>query len=179
MAVTAGCTLIGIEQWETVLQALDRCTGKFFKSFTSVIDFRLLEDSEAGTRRYEVSEDHVLFQTNQFVDLTSQGCFGKHFCRFLEGSGTDKAIGLHSRLGDTEQLSAGGRTLGPLALCNRSSESFDLSIGLLKCLFRNDRALGVITITRIRNLHTTAEFFVRFAELESIHHQSGQQVGIT
>ena len=171
--------MLGVEQWKAILQTLDRCTGKLFKSFASVIDFRLLEDTETSTSRNEVSEDHVLFQTYQFIDFASQCCFSQYFCGFLEGSRTNKAIGLHRRFGDTEQLSTGGRTFRPLALGYCTSESFDLSIGLLKCLFRNDRILGVITIARIRNLDTAAELFVRFAELESIHHQAGQQVGVT
>ena len=148
--------MLGVEQWEAILKSLNRCTGKFFESFASVIDFGLLEDTETCTSRDEVSEDHILFQAHQLVDFASQCCFSQYFCSFLEGSRTDKAIGLHRRFGNTKQLSTGSRTLRPLAFGYCTSESFDLSIGLLECLFRNNCVLGVITVTRIGNLDTAA-----------------------
>ena len=126
-----------------------------------------------------MSKNHVLFQTHQLVDFSSQRCFREYFRGFLEGSRTDKAVRLHSRFGDTEQLSAGGCTFRPLAFSDRTSESFDLSIGLLKRLSWNDRVLSVVTVTRIRDFDTTTELFVGLAELESIHHQAGQKVGVT
>ena len=171
--------MVSVQQGEAFLQRLHRTTGKFFQSFTTIVDLGFLEDPESGPRWNEVAQNHVLLQTNQLVDFPSQCRFSQNFGCFLEGSSTDETVGLHGCFGDTKQLRTGRCTLWTFAFGNRSTKSLNLGIGLLKGLFRDDRILGEVAVTWVGDLDATTEFFICFTELEAVHDKSGQQAGIT
>ena len=126
-----------------------------------------------------MSENHVLFQTNEFVDFARQRGLCQHLGCFLEGGRTDKAVRLNRSLGDSQQLGTGRCTFWTLAFSNRATQSFDLGIGLLKRFFWNDRFFRVITITWVGDFDALAEFFIRLAELETVHDQTRQQISVT
>ena len=125
-----------------------------------------------------MTQNHVLFQTNQFVDFASQRGFGQHFGRFLERCSTDETVGLNSRFGDPQQLGTRGRSLWTFAFCDRTAQSFDLSIRLLERFLGNDRSSRIIAVAGACDLDAIAKFLVGFAELESVHHQTRQQVRV-
>ena len=116
LCITCRRAMVSVQQGEAFLQRLHRTTGKFFQSFTTIVDLGFLEDPESGPRWNEVAQNHVLLQTNQLVDFPSQSRFSQNFGCFLEGSSTDETVGLHGCFGDTKQLRTGRCTLGRLPL---------------------------------------------------------------
>jgi hypothetical protein len=93
---------------------LDSRTRAIFRS--AEFGFLGVMVREAGAGRDQVAEDHVLLQADQVVDLAGQGRLGEHLGRLLEAGGRDEAGALHGRLGDAQQLRAGGGRLGRVPL---------------------------------------------------------------
>src|SRR5690606_3251571 len=85
---------------------------------------------------------------------------------------------LHGRLGDTEQLDTGRRGLGPSGLGRFAAERLDLRVPLLEGVLRHNRPDLEVGRTLIGDLHALAERPVGIAELEAIHFQTRQQVGV-
>ena len=103
-------------------------------------NFGFLNRAETSTRWNQVTQNHILFQTDKIVGSSRQGCFGKHLRRFLETGSRDEAGTLYRCLGNTQKLSTGSRHLGLGTLGDVTTESFDLSIGLFQNILRNNRA---------------------------------------
>src|SRR6266536_1959396 len=58
--------------------------------------------SDTRTSRNELTDDHVLFQTNQVICLSFDSSFSQHTRCLLEGCSRQEAIGVQRRLGDTQ-----------------------------------------------------------------------------
>ena len=58
---------------------------------------------ETGTSRDQLTDDNVLLQTGQRVDLALDGSFGQDTSGLLEGSGGQEGLIGQSSLGDAEQ----------------------------------------------------------------------------
>ena len=67
---------------------------------------------EAGSRRDEVADDHVFFETDQGVDPGTERGFGEYIRRLLEACGRDETLAQRGRLGDPEELGAARRGRG-------------------------------------------------------------------
>src|SRR5579884_655955 len=66
--------------------------------------------NDAGASRYQLTDDDILFQTNQVIGLGLDGSFGQDAGRLLEGGGGEEAIGIERCLRDTQQDGlSGGR----------------------------------------------------------------------
>ena len=127
-----GRLLRRIQQREVPGQNVLLLGGQFLQGQRPDADLRLLVGVEAGAGGHEVAENHVLFQPEQLIDLAGQGRFGQHLGGFLEAGGRDEAVALHGRLGDAEQLRAGGGHLRLDALGRRAAEGLDLGVRLLQ-----------------------------------------------
>ena len=87
----------------------------------------------AGTRWPRIT---FSFRPDQVVDLAGQGRFGEHLGGFLEAGGRDEAGALHGRLGDAQQLGAGGGHLRLDALGRLAAEGLDLGVDLFERVLR-------------------------------------------
>ena len=141
-------------------------------------DVGFLEGVKPGARGNQMAEDDILLQSHQAVDLAGQRRFGQYLGRFLEAGGGDEAGALHGRLGDSQQLCAGGGRFRLGALGQITAERFDLRIHLLDGLQRNDRIDFEVAVTLVRDLQALGQSDIRFAELELVHHDTRQEIRI-
>ena len=114
----------------------------------------LLEQAETGSGRDQVTQDHILFQADQVIDLARESCFGQHLGRLLETRRRDEARTLHRSLGNTEQLRAGRGSLGLGTLGRLATESLDLRVDLFQHVLRYDGIFVEVTVSLVANLET-------------------------
>ena len=69
----------------------------------------LLVVSETGTRRYESTDDHVLFQSTQVIPLARHGSFGQNTRGLLERGSRNKALSRKGGFGNPQQFAVGSR----------------------------------------------------------------------
>src|SRR5579864_8570211 len=58
---------------------------------------------EAGASRYQLADNHVLFEADEMVGLAFDSGFRQHARGFLEACGSQEAVGVEGGLGDAEQ----------------------------------------------------------------------------
>ena len=72
---------------------------------------------QASAGRNKLADNDVFLQTHERIDLSANRGFGQYAGGFLEGSGSEEALGSKRSLGDAKQDALGGcRTF---ILCDR------------------------------------------------------------
>ncbi len=80
------------------------CTGGFNHLLITLRrDAAHVHCSPTGARRDQTADDHVLFQTDQFIPLALNRSLGQHARGFLERCGRDERPGLQAGLGDPQK----------------------------------------------------------------------------
>src|SRR3989338_6533968 len=97
----------------------------------------------AGACRDQTTDDHVLFQADQFVALALNRSLGQHPRGFLERRRRDEAAGLQRRLGDAQQDRLGSGLTHAVGMC--------LFVGLVEFVLVDVFALEQRGFARVEN----------------------------